>query len=336
MRAKTAIVITSVHQPNGVIREIARECACRSLDFLVIGDVSSPAEFCVEGCSFYSIDRQISTGFRTAQIGPTRHYARKNTGYLLAMERGCTVIVETDDDNFPLPDFWLPRERARSCPVIEDGGWVNLYRYFTDANVWPRGLPLQAISLAIKPLEQLPVRDAVCPIQQGLAADNPDVDAIYRLVLPLPVTFANSRCIALTGAAWCPFNSQNTTWFAEAFPLLYLPSFCSFRMTDIWRSFVAQRIGRVNGWAVLFESPTVVQERNDHNLMKDFEDEVPGYLHNDSIAEALDALSLRNGEEHIAENLRTCYDTLVRRGWVEGREMPLLDAWLDDLGDLSP
>ncbi|MGD1699535.1 STELLO glycosyltransferase family protein [Dapis sp. BLCC M229] len=58
-------------------------------------------------------------------------------------------------------------------------------------------------------------------------------------------------------------------------------------MTYIWRSFVAQRICWENGWRVLFYSPTVYQERNFYNLMRDFEDEVSGYLNNDKIAKSL-------------------------------------------------
>ena len=46
-------------------------------------------------------------------------------------------------------------------------------------------------------------------------------------------------------------------------------------MTDIWRSFVAQRIAWANGWAILFHEPTVWQDRNEHNLMRDFRDESP-------------------------------------------------------------
>jgi hypothetical protein len=241
------------------------------------------------------------------------------------------VIIETDDDNFPLPDFWRPRKRLHRVPCVEGGAWVNVYKHFTNANVWPRGLPLQAIHLGTTPAAEEAAAEVECPIQQGLAADNPDVDAIYRLVLPLPVNFAADRSVALRRGAWSPFNSQNTTWFREAFALLYLPAYCSFRVTDIWRSFVAQRIAWENGWSVLFESPTVVQDRNEHNFMRDFEDEIPGYLHNDAIAEALDALSLRAGADHIQGNLLACYETLVRHAWVGPQELPLLNAWLDDL-----
>ena len=122
------------------------------------------------------------------------------------------------------------------------------------------------------------------PIQQGLANQNPDVDAIYRLVLPLPLDFVEAAPVALGKGAWCPFNSQNTTWWSEAFPLLYLPFHCSFRMTDIWRSFVAQRIAWENGWSILFHNATVFQERNEHSLIRDFEEEIPGYLNNRAMA----------------------------------------------------
>jgi hypothetical protein len=85
---------------------------------------------------------------------------------------------------------------------------------------------------------------------------------------------------------------------------------------------------------VLFHEATVWQDRNQHDLMRDFQDEIPGYLHNRRIAEALDALSLSPGVENIPDNLRLCYGELVRRSWLDGRELPLLDAWLDDLSEI--
>ena len=135
--------------------------------------------------------------------------------------------------------------------------------------------------------------------------------------------------------SWCPFGSQNTSWQDEAFPLLYLPAYCSFRMTDIWRSFIAQRIGWTNDWGILFHVPTVSQERNQHDLLKDFRDELPGYLHNGEICAALDHLELRSGVENIPDNLRICYDKLVSMKLIDRQEMTLLDTWLDDLARVA-
>jgi hypothetical protein len=167
-----------------------------------------------------------------------------------------------------------------------------------------------------------------------LCNENPDVDAIYRLIMPLPQTFRKDRRVALTEGTWCPFNSQNTTWRREAFGLLYLPAYCSFRMTDIWRSFIAQRIGWANGWGVLYHEPNMWQERNVHNLMRDFEDEVPGYLNNSKICEELEDLALESGARKIGGNLRVCYEKLVEMGLVDARELDLLEVWNERIDEL--
>ena len=107
-------------------------------------------------------------------------------------------------------------------------------------------------------------------------------------------------------------------------------------MTDIWRSFVAQRIAYENDWAVLFHEATVWQDRNEHNLQRDFEDEVPGYLKNDQIRHALKRVSLQRGVDKISSNLRVCYEALVDLKVVGDAELPLLDAWIEDLRNLIP
>ena len=264
-----SVVVTSISAPNPVLRELASQCKARGLTFYVIGDVPSPADFSLEGCEFYSLERQRSTGLKLAGLLPTRHYARKNIGYLLAMRAKSGLLLETDDDNLPGPEFWDARQSLQHVRTLSGNGWTNVYAYFTEANIWPRGLPLDAIQVPPPEFDALPEVESDCPIQQGLADGNPDVDAIYRLVLPLPIHFLPNRRVALGAGAWSPFNSQNTAWYPKAYPLLYLPSYCSFRMTDIWRSFVAQRIAWENGWAVLFKSPDVYQDRNEHSLMRD-------------------------------------------------------------------
>ena len=163
---------------------------------------------------------------------------------------------------------------------------------------------------------------------------NPDVDAVYRLVMTLPQSFAEKAPIALGKGSWSPFNSQNTTWFKDAFPLLYIPSYCSFRMCDIWRSFVALRICWANDWPVLFHEATVYQDRNEHDLLRDFGDEVEGYLNNALICEELAKLELKAGRDKLGENLRKCYGRLIDMGLIDEKERPLLDCWLLDLQDL--
>ena len=330
-----SVVVTSISAPNAALRELAGQSKARGYSFYLIGDVPSPADFSIEGCEFYSLARQQATGLKIAELLPTRHYARKNIGYLLAMRTRSRMLLETDDDNMPLPKFWAARQPEQRVATLARTGWTNVYAFFSEVNIWPRGLPLDAIQTPQPAFESLPVVKADCPIHQGLADGNPDVDAIYRLVLPLPITFRPDRRVALGSGAWSPFNSQSTAWFPKAYPLLYLPSYCSFRMTDIWRSFVAQRIAWENGWSVLYTSPDVFQERNEHSLMRDFADEVPGYLHNRTIGSRLEALKLEAGPEAMGENLIRCYEELVRLTVVDAKEMALVKAWALDLAELA-
>jgi hypothetical protein len=333
MKEKIYLVVTSIAGPNEHLRGLAQGCREHGWKFLLIGDEASPRDFNLKECDFYNLERQRQLNIEFAKRCPTRHYARKNIGYLMAIAGGASVIVETDDDNIPLDSFWQARRLKQDAAMCRSAGWVNVYRYFSGVNIWPRGFPLDEIGRAVPEYESLDGGTIDCAIQQNLADDNPDVDAVYRLVMPLPIRFEGDRRIALAKESYCPFNSQNTTWFSQAYRLMYLPAYCSFRMTDIWRSFVAERIGQENGWPVLFAGPTMRQERNEHNLMRDFEDEVPGYLNNKRIVDELAALSLEAGEASTADNLRICYEKLVSISVVGKEELSLLDAWLGDIQD---
>jgi hypothetical protein len=65
--------------------------------------------------------------------------------------------------------------------------------------------------------------------------------------------------------------------------------------------------------------------------MRDFEDELPGYLNNRKIADALDALSLKSGTAHLTENLLICYERLIEMELVGAEELGLVEAWSADL-----
>jgi hypothetical protein len=184
-------------------------------------------------------------------------------------------------------------------------------------------------------LAQLPIVTVDSPIQQGLANLSPDVDAVWRLILDQEFEFRTGPSVLLPRNTWCPFNSQTTWWWPTAFTLMYLPSHCPFRMTDIWRSFIAQRCLWEFADGVVFHAAEVDQERNVHNLMRDFADEVPGYLQNSRIAEILENLELKPGCAATGQNLLACYHALVRAGVFPEVELPLVEAWVADLSQLS-
>lgn len=327
-----AVVVTTIQPPTKSMYDLSAQLKPHGAPLIVIGDKKGPTSFEVEGAEFYSLDNQLALTLSLPRMLPTGHYARKNIGYLLAMKRGASCIYETDDDNAPLAN-WAPRSEKVVAQHAAAGRWFNVYRQFTDELIWPRGFPLDQVT---KPktfqLDSLsPASPVHAPIQQGLADGSPDVDAVWRLILDREIRFATRTSLSLPPGTWCPFNSQSTWWWPLAYPLMYLPSYCSFRMTDIWRSFIAQRCLWAMDSTLVFHASEVFQERNKHNLMHDFEDEISGYRENDRIAELLTGLSLRHGSAHSGENLRTCYQALVAADIIPEKELNLVSAWLADV-----
>jgi hypothetical protein len=315
-------VITTIQEPTRQVKEFAKIFD----KLIVVGDVKSPKEYNVPNVEYIDIETLRELELHTAADTPCNSYSLKNVGYLLAMANN-DVIYETDDDNLPKEDFCL-RDKNCLSSSIKGSGFVNVYNYFnsTDIPVWPRGFPLTEI------FNEHPLRDTdrrMVLIHQGLADLDPDVDAIYRLVTKKDkFVFNNGLPIFLANKQWCPFNSQNTWWYKNAFPLMYLPSYCKFRMTDIYRSFVAQRCVWEIDNGVVFYPPDVEQERNEHDLMSDFENEVDGYLKNKEICERLENLSL-NGT--ITENMEKCYKEIIDVGVIDKKEINLLYSWFIDL-----
>ena len=170
-------------------------------------------------------------------------------------------------------------------------------------------------------------------VQQYLADGDSDVDAIYRLTSNKEVKFKPGLTIFLEDGQICPFNSQNTIWYADAFPLLYLPSFVSFRMTDIWRSFIAQICLYKLGEKISFSSPTLYQERNEHNLLSDFNEEIAGYLNNEKIIDVLCEIDLQEGKAALLNNIFKCYQMLQSKlNIITNQELDLLSLWFEAIG----
>lgn len=334
MNPNTFIVVTSIFPESEALTDLAEAARTHACPMIVIGDGKGPETLAIPGASYHGLTAQSRLNLRYARQGPINHYARKNVGYLLALRDGAELILEQDDDGIAMEDFWLARRRDHSLPTAVDRGWFNAYRYFSDQRIWPRGFPLEQVKDAAPPLTSLPKATVDCPIQSGLVDQDPDVDAVYRMTAPLPVDLRQAR-LALSRGAWCPFNSQNTLWWRETFPLLYLPATCSSRMTDVWRSFVAQRIAWENDWVVLFHGPTIRQERKPHDLAADFAEETAGYLHNRELCAALAALPLRKGRQWLFANMESCYSLMARRGWLGDEELTFLSRWRLDFEDLA-
>ena len=115
----TFLIITSIADQNHpVLRQFAKETQKRGIEFITIGDSKSPRDFDLDGCDFYSLEKQQKLNFKLAKMLPEKHYSRKNLGYLIAASKAAEVIVETDDDNLPLEDFWNSPQRQVKAHLL--------------------------------------------------------------------------------------------------------------------------------------------------------------------------------------------------------------------------
>lgn len=329
---KKFIIITSIFAPNVVIEKFSK---LEDWQLIVVGDKKTPTDWQHEGVIYLGPEDQQALGFAVLANLPWNHYCRKMVGYLYAIKQGAEYIADTDDDNEPLegwPQLQLPMD-TQNFDTLSGQKFVNIYNYYTDKRVWPRGFPLNKLldDTTVEPTDGT----GDVAIWQFLANEDPDVDAIYRLTDNTPIYFNDGPRYMLDPGTVCPFNSQNTIFRKDVFALLYLPAFVTFRFTDILRGLVAQPVLWQNDRRLGFGPATVIQKRNPHDYLRDFESEIPVYLHSEAVIDiAVEALATHPSDS-IVDQLVTVYQALYDRKIVTQEEMQLLNTWVEDCKTLG-
>jgi hypothetical protein len=325
---KKFIIITSIFKPSEAVRKFAK---FKDWQVVVVGDKKTPQDWQVSGVIYLSPKDQDRLGFAMGKKLPWNHYCRKMIGYLYAMSKGAEVIYDTDDDNIPLSNWFEPAfsGKFRSLGKVR---FINLYKLFTKIKVWPRGLPLDEI-LAKSVPKIAAARPQNIGMWQFLANNDPDVDSIYRLTNYSLITFKGKESYVVDKNSFFPMNSQNTFFRKETFPLLYMPAHVTIRFTDILRGYVAQPILWSLGMRAGFGPATVVQYRNDHNLMRDFKHEIPVFTFIKEVAAIGEKVV--NNKASVHKNLISMYTALAKAGIVPKEEVELVKLWVQDLKTLG-
>ena len=327
---KKFIVITTVNPPTKSVKEFSER---DDYHLIVVGDKKTPANWHNPNTVFISAKEQERSDSKWMKYLPWDHYSRKMVGYLHSIKQGAHIIIDTDDDNIPYAEWNFPDFEGVFETIPENKGFLNIYNHFTKQKIWPRGFPLNRINDQHNTPDSFPEAQTSIGVWQGLADGDPDVDAIYRLTNNSSCIFDDRGPVILSSGTVCPFNSQNTAYRKELFPLLYLPAYVTFRFTDILRGFVAQPIMWAAGYHLGFTKATVFQERNDHDYMKDFESEIPCYLHAEEVVES--CCKATRARDSVANNLINSYEELLKQGIVVDNEIKLLAAWLEELQSLD-
>jgi hypothetical protein len=200
---------------------------------------------------------------------------------------------------------------------------------------WPRGFPLEQINnettREAKAVVPTHINPATIGVVQALANFNPDVDAIYRLTRPLPLDFEGGipRPFILPAHTYTPFNGQATLFYSRAAWALYLPVTVHGRVSDIWRSYIAQRLMRDAGLQLAFDGPWVNQVRNEHRIIADLESETFMYLRTEALIKYLDEWT--STASTMSERIVDLYAALFEREYIEHADVVNMELWVREL-----
>jgi hypothetical protein len=289
------IVVTSINNATKQLDKLTNE---KEFQLLIIADLKTNKTWSHENKKtiYLDVNNQTNLQYSILETIPFNSYSRKNIGYLYAIQNGAKFIYDTDDDNEPIinlvdyfdfNEFKTELEYDLNSPLI-----LNPYAHFGQPTIWPRGFPLNEINKKLYN-DYILVKKPTSIIQQSVVNGDPDVDAIFRLTKTLEykridIKFdSSSPSVRIPLFKLTPFNSQNTLFHYKAFWALYLPNSVTFRLTDIWRSYWAQRLMWLLDSTISFLGPNAYQFRNSHSYLSDFKQEKDMYLKTQDLTQFL-------------------------------------------------
>lgn len=290
---------------------------------------------------FLSVEKQKDLWYNIINFTPYNSFARKNIGYLYAIERGAKCILDIDDDNILLNNaIDLDCDQPPASLTINSKSLptVNPYTFFYDGMIWPRGYPLDYIKKQNNYTEITNNNNNEGNSQPGviqyLQHLDPDVDAIFRLSqLPFKQWMNRQTCITIDTENYSPFNAQSTLVYQSSFPLLILPATVHGRVADIWRSYITEKIMSKYHYSMKFCNPVVNHMRNVHNYLADFQAEIPLYLQSTVLVNFLHDYELKCNNP--TECLSELYYKMYSHGYIEEDDLKLVNAWITDLHNLG-
>lgn len=323
------VVITTINNPD--LRLL--EYKALGYEPLVVGDEKTNdtawEKFSKKNkFEYLSLEDQYRLFPKLSDIIPRNTYARKNLGYLRALQRGAKVIWETDDDTFPRSDVGdilkFLGDSKEVWEIDSDSVW-NPYLEFTSGKyIWPRGFPIQNIC---KTPHYEKKKLSIIPdvhVLQTLVNREPDVDAIYRLTVSDKIMHFDSSkdLFALSKGTFSPANTQSTLWLKnDLIEYTYFPSTVSNRFADILKMYVAQ-----TNCDFAFAGFLTEQFRNAHNYLDDFKQEVEMYLAVDDLIALL--------KTHRQAPILDIYRMLVEMGICTQLELEILTAFEEEISEI--
>jgi len=290
------IVTTTINPPNDIINKFLT----MDWDMIVVGDLKTPhqqwselEQKCKNLTYMHPIQQENKYKALSDAIGWNK-IQRRNIGFVEAYHRGASIVATIDDDNMPL-DNWgkdiLLNSKIRCNFFNNSSGMFDPLSATSKNELWHRGYPIEQIKNKNN-ITQFD-NELVPLVQANLWNGDPDIDAICRLANSNPkVEFLDINPYSTDNLT--PFNSQNTFLSREVLKFYTCLPFCG-RMDDIWGGYLLQYFLRDKTPFIVFDKPTVYQDRSlhsfdgiNHTAVHDLEREILGYHKTGELVKNLD------------------------------------------------
>ena len=272
------IATTTINKPTKALQDFAKNKNCK---LIVALDKKSP-KFNLKNSIVLSTKYQEKKWKKLSKLVGWNCIQRRNFAILEAIERGAELIALIDDDNIPYANWFnniLVNKKVKINEITINKSIFDPIGYTNHKDLWHRGYPLELVNG--RKYKKKGKKNITPDIQANFWDGDPDIDAVCRMLIKPECKFKN-KYFPFFSKKISPFNSQNTIISRKvAFDYFLFPHIG--RMDDIWASFYVLS----KGHKVIYSKPTVYQDRNIHNLIKDFKNEVIGYVNSSLLVKDL-------------------------------------------------
>jgi hypothetical protein len=294
---------------------------------------------------YITLKKQKKLGYHISKYLSPNSYARKNIGYLYAIQHGAKEIFEIDEDiiisDLNSLNFNLSNHKIYYA-IRNDSRMINPYIHFGERNIWPRGFRLNDIGyqhqnkfytldskyLLLKPL-----------IYQGLINGFPDTDSIFQktkiLKYEVESNFSSTGPLIYFPGNFTPINSKNTKYIYDIFPFLALFSTISENISDILRGYILQYFAwRFNG-CVVYHSSKNYRLRNNTSKNSIFLEEKKLFYNLDKYLFILDTNLNSNLRLNEVDILFSIIKNLINFGLLGKKDLKIYKAYINDLSNIG-
>lgn len=253
---------------------------------------------------------------------PERCHAETSFGFLASYEEKTDIIIEIDDDVFPLQKSDLVNahisnlEKGDGVTVYSLGKWYNTLENLklnTSCELFPRGHPYSSGSRR-SDYEWASGRGD-CILNMGLWSGVLDLDAVTHLYLggldgrsEVEVFDLKREKVIVRPESFFAVCSMNTAFRSEVLPAfyqLYMKFAGIDRFDDIWSGIFLKRIADHLGKKMCLGKPMVYHDKRPRNILNDLRSELEGMIINELLWEIVDGIQF-NGNDYF-----DCYDELI-------------------------